>query len=379
MKIIHVTPYYKPAWVYGGPIQSISKLAEEQGQIENTSIVVLTTTANGASELNGMDLCDEIEGVRVNYYRRWFVKSIFFSPGLYWNLYKALTPGTIVHIHTWWNLCAILAVGICRYKGIRPIFSPRGMLSPYSFLNRKSFGKRAFHSLIGKKLLMGTSLHATSEQEKEECLSLIPRWKNFVLPNLLELPSLSSRERRNHGSAELQILFLSRIHPKKGLALLFDALTRVKFSWNLVIAGDGDAEYINALRVLSEKEELKGRIKWVGWVDRETAFQLMMNSDLFVLPSQNENFANVVIESLAVGTPVLITDKVGLHEYVSRTDLGWVVPQNVEQWAQSLTEIASNKVKRTWITENSPSIIERDFAASKLALKYLEAYQSFAG
>src|SRR5690606_32929737 len=121
-----------------------------------------------------------------------------------------------------------------------------------------------------------------------------------------------------------RLLFLSRIEEKKGLDTLFDALSRCSIHWELAIAGDGQPGYLEQLKSQTSTLGIDRHIRWLGHVGVDEKFEVIRQHDLLVLPSHDENFANVVVESLSVGTPVLISKQVGLADYVQSLNLGWV-------------------------------------------------------
>jgi glycosyltransferase involved in cell wall biosynthesis len=280
----------------------------------------------------------------------------------------------VIHVHSWWNLVVIPTLLICRIRGLRPVFSPRGMLSPFSL---KSPIKRLFHYGIGRWLLESTILHATSMQEAKEALMLIPGWAHFILPNIIDLPSLGVYQNKKTTSDCFRFIFLSRIHPKKGLEMLFASLAELPFNWQLQIVGEGDTEYTSSLQKLAEDFGISNHLVWSGWLNGAEKFQALANADLFVLPSLNENFANVVLESLAVGTPVVISDQVGLHDYISAKNLGWVLPLDKEAWVQALQSAWEDSLSRTRIRLQAPALTHEDFGAEHLAKQYLAAYQQY--
>jgi glycosyltransferase involved in cell wall biosynthesis len=371
---LQITPSYKPAYYYGGPTLSVSRLCEALGQT-GVAVEVQTTTANGAMELlvtPGETV--RVDGVACTYHVRLTGDHTHLSLTLLWACWKAIPKAKVVHIHSWWNLVAIPAVLLCRMRGVRPILSPRGMLSPYTL---KSPLKRWFHHSIGRWLLRGTVLHATSDQEAREALALMPDWPYFVLPNIISLPPVGAYRPLDTTSGVFQLIFLSRVHPKKGLDMLFSALAKVDFAWQLHLVGEGTDEYTASLQQLAGQLGLTHRISWLGWRDGAEKFQLLANADLFVLPSQNENFANVVIESLAVGTPVLVSDQVGLSNYVQEQGVGWVAPLTVEAWVNALHHASAAADLRAAIRAKAPQQIREDFGAEALAQQYLDAYQKF--
>ncbi len=379
MKIIHVTASYKPAYIYGGPIQSVAKLCEAMVEVSNgKELQVLTTTANGSKELEVQTgKVNLIDSVPVTYFKRWTKDHSHFSPELLIQLRKTIlqTPNSklIVHIHAWWNLVSVISCLIAKWHKIPVVLSPRGMLTSYSFGNRNSISKNLIHKFIGKRLLKYCHIHATSEQEKQDILEIITPKSITVISNLVSFPS-SAPSLQSSANNIFQLLFLSRIEEKKGLELLFEALTLVDIPWQLTIAGSGKAEYVESLKLKAEKLKLDNRIKWLGLVDKEKKFDLLADHDLTVLTSHNENFANVVIESLSVGTPVLVSKHVGLADYVTDKELGWVTSLEIHEIKTELVSAYREVTKREKIRREAPSIIKDDFNDVNLAKKYIELY-----
>lgn len=423
MKIIHISASYKPAYIYGGPIQSVAKLCEAMAALSDkreagseVNLQVLTTTANGASELDvTKGKTTLVDGVKVSYFKRWTKDHSHFAPGLLLNLRKEIlhciqddktsdkdnklntanqnlkgpprltdTPpkeGNVVHIHAWWNLVSVLSCLVAKCYKIPVVLSPRGMLTSYSFGNRNSFSKRIIHKLMGETLLKYCHIHATSEQEKRDILTIVQPKSIRVIPNLVSLgPGAVASEYRaavmkDEKSTVFKMIFLSRIEEKKGLELLFEALTLVNIPWQLTIGGTGKEEYVRSLKYKTEHFALNNRINWVGQVSNEHKFNLMAGHDLTVLTSYNENFANVVVESLSVGTPVLISKFVGLADYVADKNLGWLTGLNIEEIKTGIIQAYQDMEKRKEIRTNAPLQIIADFNNSTLVKQYIELYK----
>ena len=363
MKILHITASYKPAYIYGGPIYSVAALCEalinEGGVLAEEScaspplsmtkksvtkfdLQVITTLANGKEELPYVSRKQRIvDGVPVRYFKRWTKDHSHFSPPLLFWLWKNARNYEVIHIHSWWNLVSMGAVCICLLRGIKPIVSPRGMLSDYTFSRSKSF----FHQYIGKYLLRKCDFHATTLMEAKEIEikvgspklkirtidlqeaavnsqhSVVIDIRIYVIHNIVNLPVILPQKTRVF-DGKLHLIFLSRIHPKKGIELLMEVLAQISFPFTLTIVGEGEEEYLNRLKFKAEFLKIKDNISWMGVILGDEKFKLLAENDLFVLPSFNENFANVVIESLAVGTPVLLSEKVGLKDYIEKNQLG---------------------------------------------------------
>ena len=431
LKIIHITASYKPAYIYGGPIQSVAKLAEAITSLNDRQLApnrlekkanvlelnkeilrcnkddkysaeddktinvkVITTTANGTKELDvktGVPVL--VEGVHITYFKRWTKDHSHFSPGLLWELRKTLRQAQddkiIVHIHAWWNLVSVLSCLIAKWYKIPVVLSPRGMLTSYTLGNRNSLSKKLIHTLLGKNLLKYCHIHATSKQEKADILKIVKPKSIRVIPNLVSLPSQVTNTKyqkvenphqvadsKYQDEACFKLIFLSRIEEKKGLELLFNALATVDIPWTLTIAGSGEEQYLQDLKLLASKLKLSNSIDWVGQVSNKDKYTLIAAHDLLVLTSYNENFANVVVESLSVGTPIFISEHVGLADYVKDNELGWVTSLETNEIKNNIISAYQNPKKRQQIGNNAPLIIRRDFNDDVLARQYLESYKT---
>lgn len=393
MEVIHISPSYKPAYEYGGPTVSVSQLCE---QLQNCDLKlqVLTTTANGQAELAvSTGISYLIAGVPVRYFSRMTGDHSHLSPGLCFHLLKALyrlkkdsIPG-IIHIHSWWNLVAILSCLTGRMFRVPVIVSPRGMLSHYSFGHQKSTLKRTLHSLLGKWLLNGSHLHATSDKEKRDILAYVKPKSITVVPNLVDFPALQTvqaRLRRSHFSQDedckssktqpFKLLFFSRIDKKKGIELLLTAAATLQIDYTLTVAGTGQQAYLDELQDLAETLGISKRLRWTGHVSNQDKYHILMDHDLLVLPSQNENFANVIIESLAVGTAVLVSEDVGLADYIRSSRLGWVCSLCQLDIALQIETIFSQKKLLANIRVDGPTRVFDDFHQQTLATKYMHFY-----
>ncbi|NII81318.1 MULTISPECIES: XrtY-associated glycosyltransferase XYAG1 [unclassified Pedobacter] len=392
MKIIHITASYKPAYIYGGPIQSVAKLCEALVELTVSveglgihEVQVLTTTANGQNELDiPINKPVLVDGASVTYFKRLTKDHSHFSPKLLWELKKMRqTPNAklIIHIHAWWNLVSVLSCWMAKWYKIPVVLSPRGMLTTYTQNNRNSFSKKLLHNLIGKKLLQYCHIHATSEQEKQDILKIVTPKSITVIPNLVNIKELVSSSQLaidNSDTTVFRLIFLSRIEEKKGLELLFDALSLLDINWQLSIAGSGKEGYVESLKLKAENLKLNPRINWIGQVTDQDKYNLIAKHDLLVLTSFNENFANVVIESLSVGTPVLISDRVGLSDYVREQQLGWVCTLEVSDIKEKLINAYHAQKVREKMKQAAPEVIRRDFNDKALAKRYLELYRRLA-
>ncbi|WP_374166779.1 XrtY-associated glycosyltransferase XYAG1 [Arcticibacter sp. MXS-1] len=372
MKILFIIPSYKPATIYGGTITVSARLAETLA-LKGHSVTVYTTTANGNKELPvDSDSPIVVEGVIVRYFKRVTGDHTHISPDLLSATWRTVRDFDAVHLHSWWNPLIIAATWVCKRRGVKPVLSPHGMLCDYIFGKKKTV-KALIHSTIGKRLLRHTLLHVSSEAEWKESVRVNPTWQGQTIFNLVDLADKTFSRTSNK---VFTIGFLSRIDAKKGLDILIKALSLVEFNFALKIAGSGDEEYVNELKILARDCGIETKLDWLGWKKGDERFEFLASCDLFALTSHNENFAVVVVESLNVGTPVLLSKHVGLSAYVQKRGLGWETDiANIKNVAASLRDAYNASKNRAEIEKKSKETIERDFDPSFLAEQYISFYK----
>ena len=371
MKILQLSASYKPAYIYGGPTMSISMLSE-QLVIAGEEVTVFTTTANGLTELP-VDIAKPVfvDGVKVTYFKRVTKDHTHLSPSLLTHLWRTAGDYDVIHIHAWWNLVSVLGCLVALMRKVPVIISPRGTLSNYSFHNKNNNIKSLMHLWLGKPLLKKCIIHTTSNNEHDVLKTMLPDNTVFNIPNFINLTEnrFSGYQPTDH----LRLIFFSRIEEKKGLDVLLNALKSVNIPYKLTIAGDGDSEYVNQLKKLAVDNGVANNIDWIGF-QTNNKYQLLYDHDVMILPSYDENFGNVVIESLSVGTPVLVSKAVGLADYVDQNHLGWLCETNTASVSAAINNLASQKAVISRIKEYAPGKISADFNYTDLAKRYIDMY-----
>ncbi|GAA4093634.1 XrtY-associated glycosyltransferase XYAG1 [Mucilaginibacter panaciglaebae] len=373
MKILQINASYKPAFIYGGPTMSVSKLSEEVAKAGCT-LNVYTTTANGTDELPIMpNITKSVDGVEVSYFKRITKDHSHLSPALLRALWRNAGQYDVIHIHAWWNLVSVLSALVAQLKRVPVVISPRGTLSDYSFDYKNSLIKKLLHNWLGRPLLNRSFIHATSPAEQQSLQQIIKPRHIFDIPNFVKIAS-SAKTKLKEDSI-FKLLFFSRIDEKKGLDILLHALALLKIPYHLTIAGNGDDNYISFLKNIAHYNNTERYISWIGF-RHDDKFDILAGHDLMILPSHNENFGNVVIESLSAGTPVLLSEGVGLAGYVTKNNMGWVCQANPQSVAGVIQDIAINqKNKLQQISAYAPGLIHADFDENKLVQRYIGMYQ----
>jgi len=292
---------------------------------------------------------------------------------------------TVLHDTGLWLATNHACAAAARALKLPLVLSPRGMLSPWA-LKYRGFKKRlAWMTYQRRDLSTVTLMHATSNQEALELAALGFGQPITVIPNGVELPPTHTRSEQRtrcdaNGAGERIVLFLSRLHPKKGLMDLIRAWAKLRpVGWRVVIGGGGDesirAEIQRALRFhgLSEKFTLIGEVHDSG------KWELYQSADLFVLPSQSENFGLVIAEALASGVPVVTTRHTpweDLNEY----RCGWWIEPGPDALQNALRQaMALSDTDRHHMGENGRRLIESRYTWPNAATRMRAAYEWLLG
>jgi len=264
-----------------------------------------------------------------------------------------------LHIMAWW----------ARRKNIPYIITPRGMLEPWILQQRpwkKKLGLFLYQRFDLKKAVR---IHATCELEKNNIRTLGFNNPIQIIPNGIDLSEVK-KVKTHYGTKKM--VFLSRIHPKKGIELLIDAWSTINTTgWVLEIAGNGEDSYINQLK--KSAQDIKN-IKFVGAQFGDQKWGFLRSADIMVLPTYSENFGIVVAEALAVGVPV-ITTKGTPWENLKIKNCGWWIQLNLAELERTLN-IAINTTTDILIQkgENGITLIKNKYDIKSVAKEIKELY-----
>jgi glycosyltransferase involved in cell wall biosynthesis len=307
------------------------------------------------------------------------LKRMRLSRALKMALRQASRTTTIIHAHGLWLMANVYPAAVAKRTGTPLILSPRGMLggAALSFSARK---KRIFWALWQRAAVSAaTCIHATSTQEYEDIRTFGLKMPVAIIPNGIDLPH--ALPRRSFDNRARTVLYLGRLHPKKGLDRLIDAWELVKDQhpeWNLEIAGPIDSEYAKWIKKRVEAN-LASRARLIGPVYGRDKAEAYLRADLFVLPTLNENFAITVAEALAHGTPV-ISSKGAPWGELSDHDCGWWIDCHAESLAATLHQAMSLDRRRlAAMGEAGRAWMARDFAWDVVGASMQSVYRWLSG
>ena len=383
MRVLHVIPSISP--LRGGPSRAVIDMVAAL-RLQGVEAAILTTNDHGPGLHPDLvtGRWQEHQGVPVLAFPRWSppvaaLREFAFSPTLSLWLARHLKDYDLLHIHALFSYPSTSAMAQARWAGVPYILRSIGQLSPWS-LAQSPGRKRLMLRLIERRNLQRAALlHFTTGAERDEAagLGLLPPC--LVLPLGVRGPDLPAQP-ADHRSPEdlVHFLFLSRLHPKKQLENLLDALAllqrrRPEASWDLAIAGDGEPRYVAALQERARGLGLGARCRWLGFVTGEAKWRALAAADWYVLPSAAENFGIAAVEALAAGTPVILSPQVAVAADVARAGAGLVSASDPEALALTL----ANALERPSLSRRAAALnlAETDFSWSTIALQLRDAYR----
>ena len=337
MRILNVTQSYYPFLDKGGPTVKVRALARGMAAAGHQVTVL---SADQGFDIATRKTVDALptpwgfeareDGVEAVYLRtRARHRALTWNPGVAAFCRARLASFDLIHIYGLYDLIGPQVAKACR-RLVRPyVVEPMGMFRP---IVRNIRMKRIYHGVLGRIMIRGASrLIATAEQERQELLDGgIPGHKIVVRRNGIDVPAEFPPPGRFRNQWDISsdvklVLFLGRLVSKKSPDMMLEAFARWQRHNNgsqpslLVMAGPDEGDgFRRHLETFAAQMGLNGGVLFTGPLYGEAKWAAYRDADLFVLPSQNENFGNTAAEAVACGTPVLVTDRCGVAPIVDR-------------------------------------------------------------
>ena len=307
------------------------------------------------------------------------IKRLGFSRKMREWLRAQAVSGTahIIHNHSLWMMPNVYTGMAVRNTNCRLVVSPRGALSPW-ILQRSKWAKRMFWILFQKStLLQAVCFHATAEIEYRDIRALGFKQPVALIPNGIDIPELPIfplPEKRI-------LLYLGRIHPKKGVDILLNAWRGLQGrfpEWRLEIIGPDNEGYLGKMKKLAGELSLTS-VTFRGPLYGTEKFDAYRRADLYVLPTHSENFGITVAEALASGTPAVVT-KGAPWSGLEKEKCGWWIDIGVGPLTECLSEAMSKSTEElAAMGGRGRAWMERDFSWERIGEMMYKTYEWVLG
>ena len=339
MKILHIVPGLHNS---SGPTHIVNSLASHMA-LANEEVSLFHVRRRKESEV-----FPDHPSVHIATFEPSWPFIFEFSNSFKQALRRQVNNFDIVHIHSIWNYPTDSAMRICKDSNVPYVVSPQGSLSSWAMRHKRLRKKLAY---FGERNLFNAAaaIHAVSPQEAREAkinritasCSVIP---NGVEPDIFEniAPDHELRRKLDLEPDTRLLLFLARLHPKKGLDILADAFARFSQNnnkWILIIAGsDAGDGYQQQVQKLFRNAGVENRCRFIGEVCGTKKLELLLSVDAYVLPSYTEGLPISVLEAMAAGLPVIITSECNILE-VKEYNAGRVIAVDADALANAFHDI----------------------------------------
>ena len=378
MRILNVTETYAPFLEFGGPPVKVRALSEGLAR-RGHQVTVLTADWGLEKRLQAQEEKITAErspfgwrrnenGVQSIYLPTWMrYRTVSWNPAVKRYCRARLPNFDVVHIFGLYDLLGPAVAAASRKRGLPYVLEPIGMFVP---IVRSLWLKRMYHAIWGRKLLEGArAVIATSEQETEELAAGgFPSARVVLRRNGVEAPASWPEPgafRRAHGisdNAKL-VLFLGRLSSKKSPDLLLRAIAELSrrpagIAMTLVFAGPDEGGIKEKLDEQAAQLGVRTKVQFAGPVFGEAKWAAYRDADVFVLPSQNENFGNTAAEAVAAGTPVIVTEQCGIAPLIAEK-AGVVVRHDPAALVEALERILTDAELRGRLAAGCATVTSR--------------------
>ena len=387
MKILQVYPYFYPAWSYGGVTRvayEMSKHLVDRGH----DVTVYTTDAfNNKSRAKIKSNLTYVDGIKTYYFRNLsnYLTYKYHLPlplEMPFKIKKEVKRFNIIHLNGYRHLLNILVHHYAKKCRIPYVLRAGGSLP--RIISRQRI-KKIFDLFFGYGILHDTSkVIALTKTEAEQCKTLaVDEDKIEIIPNGINLSEYANlpekgafRRKYQIETAEKVVLYLGRIHRIKGIDLLvraFAGLLKDMGDVRLVIAGPDDG-FLLALKKCIRELNIGDKILFTGPLYNRDKLEAYVDADVYILPSIYETFPNAVLEAWACGKPVIVTDRCGIADVVSK--VGFVVEYDKGQLQDAIFKLLSNEGLRERFGTEAKKLVRERFSWNKVVEKLEALYET---
>jgi glycosyltransferase involved in cell wall biosynthesis len=382
MKILHVIANLAPR--YGGPSKACWEMARAVAQLGH-EVSIYTTNQDGPVELDvTLDRPVYRDGVEIRYFPiqppRFWGTSLPLALGLR----QKIPASDLVHIHSLYLFHNLVAGYYCRRYHIPYLMRPHGTLDP--FIHRRHRFRKVLmeHLFENRNIRQAAALHFTTAEEAQLAAPFTFQTPGVVVPlgidfdEFAKLPKPGQFRNRHPEIGDKHIiLFFGRINFKKGLDILakaFGRVARCRDDVHLVIAGPDNDGWGTQVRTWLASEGVLARTTFTGMLLGPEKLAVLRDASIFVLPSYSENFGLAVIEAMAAGLPVIISDQVNIWREVQAGQAGRVIPCDAAALADQLLDLLDHSNDTAAMAQRGKTLVQERFQWPRIGQSLVDAY-----
>ncbi len=309
------------------------------------------------------------------------------GPAYRWGLSPAQATWTarhvgdfdLVHVHGVWGIGPLSGLAAGRMAGKPIVVTAHESLTAFDINDSRSAARRRQKLFLKSVYLRYATLFVlTSVLEARDSLPPWARQRTVHYPVVDAEWAVPALRPRGEGRG-LRVGFMARIDPKKNLDLLIDAMTQLPDHVRLVIAGDGPADLVDSLERRADDVGLSGRVEWLGFVEPADRTSFLEDLDLLAMPSAFESFGLSAAEAMLHGVPVLVSERTGIAEVITRHGGGWVTKADVTAIATAITELDANRGALQRMAACGQAAVREELDYDRIGQALCDAYTEALG
>jgi len=367
MKIIQIAPYYPPH--LGGMESCVREISEKLAK-KGHSIEVFASNIGSEEEKP-----KSIKNLTVRYLKAWDFAHTPLIPSLFFKL-TTISKDSVMHVHVSQPLIPEIAWLISKIRKISYIahvhvdIEPTGKMGFLLPFYKKFFLKRVLRA--ASKIVVPTRDYAALISKKY----VIPEHKIAVIPYGVDLNNFKSISTELHNP--IKLLFVGRLAKQKNIPLLINSLKKIidKNDFNIELHVVGDGEEKNKIALLIKALKLDDKVILHGSLIGNRLYQIYSNSDIFILPSAYESFGIVLIEAMASGLPIVVSDIPAVGNVIENEKTGLLTKLTPEDFSKAIETMITNSELREGLIRNGLKEVKKydwDKIVSKFECIYKEA------
>jgi len=364
----------------GGPARAVVDMARAVAA-RGHAVSIYTTDRDMTAAERAAPMPDD--GVERHVFAQGFPQLFATSWPLARALDAAIPKADIVHIHSLYLFHVWYAAKLCRKHGVPYLLRPHGSLDPFLWKRHRARKKLLELAFQDRVIAHVAALHYTAEEEMRLAAPYVHGAKGVVVPNGLDMaayPELPAKggfiARHPELAGTKPVLFLSRINFKKGLDVLIPAFAKALAAdpaLRLVVAGPDDG-YKATAEGFAASARVADKIVWVGMLDAASKRDAFADCALFALPSWSENFGIAIVEAMACGVPVVISDRVNIWREIEVAGAGLVSPPDVDSVAAHILLLAGDPARAARMGSAGRRLAQTRYDWAKVAVDLERVY-----